>query len=72
MLCYSESWNAKKAMIYLYIHFTLEDRAPVKSPDSGGWILPSHYVERLSVKLTVRYLADSGFNRAILVSIARK
>ena len=29
-------------------------------------------MERLTVKLTVRYLADSDFNRAILVSIARK
>ena len=30
-----------------------------------------HYVERLTVKLTVRYLADSGFKRAIRVSIGR-
>ena len=31
-----------------------------------------HYVEHLTVKLTVRYLADSDFKRAILASIARK
>ena len=38
----------------------------------SDWPIAMHYVERLTVKLTVRYLADSGFKRAIGVSIGRK